>query len=231
MNMRTALQRVLKNPLWAFGVFVALARGRYYILKFRLLGRRVSAGKRFRVVGRLDIRGPGTVIFGDYCGVISSFIQVTTVWTHSPEAVINIGDRTLITGARFGCANRIDVGEFVSLSDARIMDTDFHSIEASDGDHRAKTPGRSKPIRICSHSWLGAGSMVLKGVTIGENAVVGAGAVVATSVPAYAVVFGNPARIVWRTRPPQKPVAEVAAAATAAVITKSENFDDEPALR
>jgi acetyltransferase-like isoleucine patch superfamily enzyme len=123
------------------------------------------------------------------------------------------------------------VGEFVSLSDARIMDTDFHSIEASDGDHRAKTPGRSKPIRICSHSWLGAGSMVLKGVTIGENAVVGAGAVVATSVPAYAVVFGNPARIVWRTRPPQKPVAEVAAAATAAVITKSENFDDEPALR
>jgi acetyltransferase-like isoleucine patch superfamily enzyme len=44
--------------------------------------------------------------------------------------------------------------------------------------------------------------MVLKGVTIGDNAVVGAGAVVGTNVPPNVIVFGNPAKVIWKLEPP-----------------------------
>lgn len=54
----------------------------------------------------------------------------------------------------------------------------------------------SKPIRICKGAWIGARSIVLKGVTIGEGSVVGAGSVVTKDVPAWTIVAGNPARVI-----------------------------------
>jgi acetyltransferase-like isoleucine patch superfamily enzyme len=146
------------------------------------------------------------VIFGDDCAVISSNIQITTPWTHAPDAVIRFGNRVLLTGTRLGCQARIEVGDCAGLSDARIMDTDFHSVESSDGP-RYNTSGKAKPIVIGAYAWLGAGSMILKGVRIGENAVVGAGAVVASNVPPNTVVFGNPARVIWRLRSSGSPGA------------------------
>lgn len=215
MDWQTALRRSLQNPGLAWVVAWALARGFYYRVKFRLLGRRVQIGRRFRVVGQLDIQGPGTVIFGDDCGVISSRIQLTTPYTHAPDAVIRFGNGVLLTGTRLGCQLRIDVGDYAGLSDARIMDTDFHAIESPDFGPRYNTGGRAKPIVIGSHAWLGAGSMILKGVNIGENAIVGAGSVVATNVPANAVVFGNPARVIWRLRGKAAPAPAQAPATSA----------------
>jgi acetyltransferase-like isoleucine patch superfamily enzyme len=200
MEWRRAFRRAAENPKMAFDTVTALARGYYYRVKYRLLGRRVIIGRFFRVSGPLDIKGPGTVIFGDHCSVISSRRSPTTPWTHSKDAVIRFGDRVLLTGTRFGCECSIDVRDGAGLSDARIMDTDFHSIEAT-GTPRYNTGGRFKPIVIERNAWVGAGAMILKGVTIGENAVVAAGSVVATRVPANSVVFGNPARVIWRVRP------------------------------
>ncbi len=85
------------------------------------------------------------------------------------------------------------------------MDTDFHRVEVYDRP-RYKTRGASKPVIIGRNTWIGAGAMVLKGVSIGENSVVGARAVVANDVPPNVVVFGNPARVVWRLKGP-KPTA------------------------
>ncbi|MDE6498662.1 MAG: hypothetical protein K2L21_08380 [Muribaculaceae bacterium] len=55
---------------------------------------------------------------------------------------------------------------------------------------------RSKPIRIEDDAWIGMNCIILKGVTIGEGAIVGAGSVVTRDVPAWTVVAGNPARVV-----------------------------------
>jgi acetyltransferase-like isoleucine patch superfamily enzyme len=78
------------------------------------------------------------------------------------------------------------------------------------GDHKIDTPaisftesgqstGQNEPIQIGRNAWIGARVVVLKGVTIGDAAVVGAGSVVTNDVPAFAVVAGNPARLVrWR---------------------------------
>ena len=52
------------------------------------------------------------------------------------------------------------------------------------------------PVRINDRAWLGFNSIILKGVTIGEGAIIGAGSVVTKDVPAYTIVAGNPARII-----------------------------------
>jgi acetyltransferase-like isoleucine patch superfamily enzyme len=54
----------------------------------------------------------------------------------------------------------------------------------------------SKPIMISSNAWIGMNCIILKGVTIGEGAIVGAGSVVTKDVPAWTIVGGNPARVI-----------------------------------
>jgi len=199
MNWNSALRKALQNPGMAQSTARALLRGYYYRLKFRLLGRRVIIGKFFKVTGPLDIKGPGTVVFGDHCTVMSSRLRPTTPYTHSADAVIRFGNRVMLTRTRLGCVKRIEVGDDAGLAEAWIMDSDFHRVEVSEGP-RHSTSGASKPVVIGPNAWIGAGSMVLKGVRIGVNSIVGAGAVVAFSVPDDTVVFGNPARVVWRLR-------------------------------
>lgn len=200
VNWLRAIRAAREQPAYAFRAAASLARGQYYRMKFRLLGRRVIIGKRFRVTGRLDIRGPGTVIFGDNCFVNSTYVQPTTPWTHSREAVIRFGNGVGLAGTRIGCRMLVQVGDNTGLSDARIMDTDFHDARGST-ENRQNSQGASKPVIIGTNVWLGAGSMILKGVNIGDSATVGAGAVVASNVPPNAIVFGNPAKVIWNNTP------------------------------
>jgi acetyltransferase-like isoleucine patch superfamily enzyme len=211
MDWKRAFQRSLQEPGLAIDTVRGLARGFYYRVKFKLLGRKVIIGKFFRARGPLDIRGPGTVIFGDHCSVESTRLRPTTPYTHAPDAVIQFGDNVLLTRTRLGCQNRIEVGDGAGLAECAILDTDFHSVQQGGGEApRYNTGGRSKPIVIGPNVWVGQAAMVLKGVRIGANAIVGAGAVVAGNVPEDAVVFGNPARVVWWTR--RKPKAAAAKA-------------------
>jgi len=196
MKRRPSFGRALREPALALEVARGLLRGAYYRAKFRLSGRRVTIGRRFRVSGPLVIQGPGSVVFGDDCTVASTRMAPVTPYTHSPEAVISFGNRVVLNGTRFGCQQRIEVGEGCLLSDARIMDSDFHAIDAHPGIHRWQTSGRAKPVILGPNVWVCAGAMILKGVVVGANSVVAAGAVVTRDVPPNVVVGGNPAQVV-----------------------------------
>ena len=195
MKWRKAMAQSWSNPLGALGILGMLARGWYYRLQCRLRGQRVRFGRNFRVAGRLDIRGPGTVVFGDDCTVVATRVAPVTPYTHSPQAIIQIGHRVVLNGTRLGCCHRIDVAENCLLADARVFDTDFHALDSA-GRHRWQTTGVAKAITIGPDVWVGAGAMILKGVSIGAHAVVGAGSVVTREVPPWTVVAGNPARVV-----------------------------------
>lgn len=70
-------------------------------------------------------------------------------------------------------------------------------IFAAGHDHRhLHLPDLSAPVRICSYAWIGGGSTILPGVTVGYGAVIGAGSVVASDVPPMTVAVGTPARVV-----------------------------------
>ena len=55
---------------------------------------------------------------------------------------------------------------------------------------------RSKPVKICKGAFIGAGSYILKGVTIGEKSIVGAGSVVTKDIPSGEIWAGNPAKFI-----------------------------------
>ncbi|MGZ4106010.1 MAG: DapH/DapD/GlmU-related protein, partial [Tumebacillaceae bacterium] len=71
--------------------------------------------------------------------------------------------------------------------DVQLMDTDFHRISAN--------AVNTKKITIGNNVWIGCRVMILKGVTIGDGAVIAAGSVITKDVPPYTVVGGNPARV------------------------------------
>ncbi len=111
-------------------------------------------------------------------------------------ALLAIGRGTGISGGSFCAAVSIRIGERCLLgADVLIADTDFHALDPA----RRETGWDDiacAPIDIGDDVFIGARAVILKGVRIGDGAVVGAGAVVTRSVPAHAVVAGNPAAIV-----------------------------------
>lgn len=83
--------------------------------------------------------------------------------------------------------------------DIEILDADMHTIVAEDGQ---ALPNRA-PVVIEDRVWIGTRALILKGVTIGHDSIVAAGAVVAHSVPPHSICAGNPAKVIrqvqgWR---------------------------------
>ncbi|HEX9038991.1 MAG TPA: sugar O-acetyltransferase [Ktedonobacterales bacterium] len=106
----------------------------------------------------------------------------------------HIGARTFINfGAIFLDVARITLGEDVQVGPNVQFLTPTHPVEAA--ARRAKLEA-ARPITIGDNVWLGGGVIILPGVSIGENTVVGAGAVVTRDLPANVVAVGNPARVI-----------------------------------
>lgn len=105
------------------------------------------------------------------------------------------------------CANYIEIGRDTAISfGVTVTDNNAHPTNPSDRRYMRHTPHRSEerspkyaasaPVIIGENVLLGSGSRICKGVTIGDNAIIAANAVVTKNVPANAIAAGNPARIV-----------------------------------
>lgn len=167
----------------------------YTVTKFRLLkGSRVQFGPGFISNGRLQIKGPGKVIFGARVNAWAHK-EPNVLITYSPDAVIEIGDNTRLNGAGMMAACGITVGCDCILGSALIVDTDFHSIDL-DRRTNPNAKVRTASITIGNNVWLAGQTVVLKGITIGDNSVVGFRGVVTSNVPPNVIVAGNPVRVV-----------------------------------
>jgi acetyltransferase-like isoleucine patch superfamily enzyme len=113
-------------------------------------------------------------------------------------AFVKIGSNVRMSGTTI-CANiGIKIGDRCVIgSDSIIVDTDFHSLDwqirSSDQDAFA---AKSKPVNIGNDVFIGVRVIILKGVEIGDGAIIGAGSLVTHNVPAYSVFNGNPATMV-----------------------------------
>ena len=189
-NLWLRLRQARERPGHAVDTLLALARGRYYKLKYRLLGRRFSAGKHFRVYNRLFVQGPGEVILGDY--VLCE--RNVSLFTYTSKARLIVGDKVNMGGTQFGCVREIRIGSNAVLADANIMDSDFHSIFPN--RRSADAPVRVRPVDIGENVWICGRVAVLAGTKVGENSVVGYAAVCARTYPANSIIVGNPAKVV-----------------------------------
>ena len=122
----------------------------------------------------------------------------TIIRTLSPGAEVSIGSDTGLTGTIICCAIRVSIGKRCLIgSDAMIVDTDFHPVKpisrrylprpTSDPDHQ---------VIIEDDVFVGARSIILKGVRIGHGSVIGAGSVVTGDVAPMSVYAGNPAKFI-----------------------------------
>lgn len=115
-----------------------------------------------------------------------------------PGAELKLGSGFINSYAKIRCHKSIEIGDGVAIShDFTVMDSDAHEII---GEGSRKTA----PVKIGNHVWIGTRVTVLKGVTIGDDAVIGAGSVVTHDVPPHSLAVGIPARVVrenvdWRT--------------------------------
>ena len=149
------------------------------------------------------------LIIGKDCIIGGQFIF------ESSEGKITIGDHSFIGSSTFISRSSITVGNNVTIAwGSTIYDHDSHSLDYMErrkdiddelADLRSKQNMiahknwdvvKNKPIKICDDAWIGMNCIILKGVTIGEGAIVGAGSVVTKDVPAWTVVAGNPAKVV-----------------------------------
>lgn len=150
-----------------------------------------------------NIQGDRTLI---RVGFNSHILGQLCVFKHGAE--IEIGDDCYIGEyARLWSAKKIHIGNRVLIShNVSIFDSLTHPINATKRHQQFLTiisKGHPKNIDLSEAAvfiqddvWIGAMSIVLKGVTIGEGAIVGAGSVVTKDVPSWTVVAGNPAKII-----------------------------------
>jgi acetyltransferase-like isoleucine patch superfamily enzyme len=112
--------------------------------------------------------------------------------------VVKIGKGTYLNrGVEIVASKSVYIGTYCKIArDVIIMDTDQHSFDDSNI--------QMKPVRIEDRVWLGTRAIVLKGVSIGHDSFIGAGAIVTKSVPPYSVVVSPAARVI-KTFPPPTP--------------------------
>ncbi len=149
-------------------------------------------GVRYRPSSSLEI-GEGSIVEG-------------SLVSERDGACIVIGQNTFIGNSILASASRIEVGDDVLISwGCNIVDHNSHAVgwkqrkqDVKDWYHDTKdwTHVSIAPVKIGNKCWIGLNVIVLKGVEIGEGAVVAAGSIVTKSVLPWTVVAGNPARVI-----------------------------------
>lgn len=156
-----------------------------------------SFGAGSVIVPPARISDPGCIDIG--AGVVvheRSWLSVVQTDTSRPPRLV-VGDRVRIgRGVHIACIGEVTIESDVACSDDVFIADCYHDYRDPATPVLYQAMSRPRPVRICSGAFLGAGAIVLDGVTVGRGAYIGEGAVVIRDVPAGALVRGNPARIV-----------------------------------
>ncbi len=164
----------------------------------------VQCADTVRIRGHLRLFGDGTIRIGKGVRINSCLManpiggmDYTMIATKAP-GVLTIGDHVGISNCAIVCQNAVTIEDGVLIGGSvKIYDTDFHSL-----DHTVRGKGAkvdiptTKPVHIKKNAFIGAHSIILKGVTIGERAIIGAGSVVTKDIGDDEIWGGNPAKCI-----------------------------------
>lgn len=145
-------------------------------------------------------------ILTELFGYIGSNVEIDVPFHCDHGDNINIGDNVIIgMNCTFVDNAPIKIGNNVMIASNVQLYTSFHPVEAGKRltDDRQEKSGvffrtLAKPIAIEDGAWIGGGVVILPGVTIGKNSVIGAGSVVTRSIPENCVAVGNPCKVLRR---------------------------------
>lgn len=182
-------QRLVRRAIYFYWTTL-LGRGQAI-----LSGANTGRGIRFYGIPFIQIATSGSLSIGNNCAFRSSStsnligINRPCILSVNPEAKLVIGNNCGFSGTVIGCFSNIKIGDGVRCgANTLITDSDWHP-----GDPRSSN---AKGIFIDANVWLGVNVIVMKGVHIGENSVIGAGSVVTKDIPANVIAAGNPCKII-----------------------------------
>jgi acetyltransferase-like isoleucine patch superfamily enzyme len=166
----------------------------------------VAVGRGMDAIGapHVDLHPDSSVSLGQNVRLVSKSFATALGVNHpvvlrtlAAGARIEIGDRVGISGGTVCAAKLVKIGDDTMLgANVTIADTDFHSLHiAHRSGHSHSTVGVAE-VRIGKRVFIGTNAIVLKGVTVGDNSVIGAGSVVTTSLPENCIAAGNPCRVI-----------------------------------
>lgn len=184
-----------------------LIRGLFYLpvrlLNFFILKISKVKNNQLKIFGLISIINSGTIIIGAGTKINSSKYKNmiggdtrTSLVVHKGASLI-IGKEVKISNTAIQCTKSITIGDYAMIGGScKIWDNDFHSL---DPKVRRETPNEnfeSEPINIGKNVFIGGFSIILKGVTIGDNSVIAAGSVVSKEIPPNEIWGGNPAKFI-----------------------------------
>lgn len=168
-----------------------------FFMSVRLIFREVKRGQNLRFYGFTKIKknSRASIVIGDNCvfrsGHTSNLIGINRpciLSAFEAKSVLTIGKNCGLSGTVIGCFSEITIGNNVLCgANTLITDSDWHL-----DNNRTNGPS---PIHIADNVWLGANVTVLKGVSIGKNAIIGASSVVTKSIPDNVIAAGNPCKV------------------------------------
>jgi acetyltransferase-like isoleucine patch superfamily enzyme len=200
-EMRLLLLRVARGPRTIVNLLVDRIIAPLWL---RSLGVQVGAGCRFAGLPMVQLAPGARIVLGRNVVINSrrdsnpgGVSHPTVLAALEPHSSIVIGDDTGISAASVVARRGITIGRRVLIGiGACVWDSDFHPLDHEHRRLHATHDAACAPVRIDDEVFVGGRSLILKGVTIGAGAVVGAGSVVRADVGAGAIVAGNPARVV-----------------------------------
>jgi len=167
----------------------------------QLKRKKASVGNNLKINGFLKVYGRGKLVIGNdvkinSCESSNPIGGMThCVISTAGDAKLTIGNNVGISNSALVCHKSITIGDNVLIGGSvKIYDTDFHSLDYSLRGKKGMDKGNSKPVTIKNDAFIGAHSIILKGVTIGERSVIGAGSVVTKDVGNDEIWAGNPAK-------------------------------------
>lgn len=181
-----------RMPLTKEMIWKAVSNPRllFYSLNAQLqIALRAKVPLSVRLRGRIRIAGAGDVIFGNGVTMIGNVVPVEII-SHRNARVVIGGQSFINYGVSISAHQEVVIGQRCKIGHyVFIMDNNQHDLR-----DRTKLP-ESAPVVVEDDVWIGAHSIILPGVRIGRNSVIGAGSVVKEDVPPDCLVAGNPASV------------------------------------
>lgn len=162
---------------------------------------KVNIGTCFVPHGVLFIRNWGEISIGNNFNCTSSKRynpiggDIVNRFVCLSGAKIVIGNNVGVSNSSFFSMSEIRIGDYVKIGGScKFWDNDFHALNPNIRKCEKRTDINTRPIEVKNNVFIGASSIILKGVVIGENSIIGAGSVVTKSIPDNEIWAGNPAK-------------------------------------